>query len=155
MSESEIKTVSEEEPVSAVAMKPAPAKTARKASVRKTAAKPSASPARTASAKKEVKAAPKKAPSPAAKPVPAPKPTHAAKPKKVKIIRDSFTMPDTEYALLAEVKQRCLAGGVAAKKSEVLRAAFLSFAAKPDAIVFKAIKSLTPIKTGRPPKNGK
>jgi hypothetical protein len=155
MSESEIKVVSEEMPVSAVVTKPAPAKAARKASARKTAAKPRANPARTGSAKKEVKAAPKKAPSPAAKPVPAPKPTHAAKPKKVKIIRDSFTMPDAEYALLAEVKQRCLAGGVAAKKSEVLRAAFLSFAAKTDAIVFKAIKSLTPIKTGRPPKNGK
>ena len=155
MSESEIKTVNEEEPESAVVTKPAPAKTARKASVRKTAAKPSVSPARTGSAKKEAKAAPKKAQTPAVKPVPALKSTHAAKPKKAKIIRDSFTMPDTEYALLAEVKQRCLAGGVAAKKSEVLRAAFLSFAAKSDAIVFNAIKSLTPIKTGRPPKNGK
>jgi hypothetical protein len=155
MSESEIMAVTEQEPVSVEVTKPAPAKTARKASPRQTAAKPAVRPARTGSTKKEVKAAPKKAPLPAAKPIPAPKPTHAAKPKKVKIIRDSFTMPDAEYALLAEVKQRCLAGGVAAKKSEVLRAAFLSFAAKSDATVFKAIKSLTPIKTGRPPKNGK
>jgi hypothetical protein len=156
MSESEIKAVTEKEPVTAVVTKPAPAKAARKTSARKTAAKPRANPDRTGSAKKEVKAAPKKAPSsPAAKPVPALKSTNAAKPKKAKIIRDSFTMPDTEYALLAEVKQRCLAGGVAAKKSEVLRAAFLSFAAKSDATLFKAIKALTPIKTGRPPKNGK
>ena len=155
MSESEIKAVNEKEPVSAVVTKPAPEKEARQASARKTAAKPKANPARTGSAKKEVKAAPKKAPSPAAKPVPAVKSTNAAKPKKAKIIRDSFTMPDTEYALLAEVKQRCLAGGVAAKKSEVLRAAFLSFAAKSDATVCKAIKALTPIKTGRPPQNGK
>jgi hypothetical protein len=156
MSESEIKAVSEKEPVSAVVTKAAPAKAARKASSRKTAVKPRVSPASTGSAKKEVKAAPKKAPpSPAAKSDPALKSTHAVKPKKLKIIRDSFTMPDAEYALLAEVKQRCLAGGIAAKKSEVLRAAFLSFAAKSDAAVFKAIKALTPIKTGRPPKNGK
>jgi hypothetical protein len=155
MSESEIKAVSENESVSAVVTKPAPAKAARKASARKTVAKPRVNPARTGSAKKEVKAAPKKAQSPAAKPFPAPKSTNAAKPKKVKIIRDSFTMPDAEYALLAEVKQRCLAGGVAAKKSEVLRAAFLSFAAKSDTTLFKAIKALTPIKTGRPPKSGK
>jgi hypothetical protein len=155
MSESEIKTVTENEPVSAVVTKPAPTKTTRRASARKTAAKSKANPAKTGSAKKVVKPAPKKAQSPAAKPVPAPKSTNAAKPKKAKLIRDSFTMPDAEYALLAEVKQRCLAGGVAAKKSEVLRAAFLSFAAKSDTTLFKAIKALTPIKTGRPPKHGK
>lgn len=155
MSESEINAVSEEEPVSAVVTKPAAAKTARKASARKTAGKPRANPARTGSAKKEVKTAPIKAQTPAVKPDPALKSTNAAKPKKAKLVRDSFTMPDAEYALLAEVKQRCLAGGIAAKKSEVLRAALLSFAAKSDASVFKAIKTLTPIKTGRPPKNGK
>jgi len=155
MSESEIKAVTEEEPVSAVVTKPAPAKTARKASVRKSAAKLRLSPATTGSAKKEVKAAPKKVQTPAAKPDPALESTNAVKAKKAKLVRDSFTMPDAEYALLAEVKQRCLAGGIAAKKSEVLRAAFLSFAAKSDSTVFKAIKALTPIKTGRPPKNGK
>ncbi len=155
MSESEIKAVTENETLSAVVTKPASAKTAHQASARKTAAKPKANPARTGSTKKEVKAEPEKAQAPAAKPVPAPKSTNAAKPKKAKIIRDSFTMPDAEYALLAEVKQRCLAGGVAAKKSEVLRAAFLSFAAKSDATLCKAIKALTPIKTGRPPKNVK
>lgn len=155
MSGSEIKASSEEEPVSAVVTKPAPAKTARKASARKTAVQRRANPARTGSAQKEVKAVPIKAQTPAVKTDPAPKSTNAAKPKKAKLVRDSFTMPDAEYALLAEVKQRCLAGGIAAKKSEVLRAALLSLAAKSDAIVFKAIKALTPIKTGRPPKNGK
>ena len=155
MSESEINAVTEEEPVPAVVTKPAPAKTARKTSIRKTAAKPRVNPARTGSTKKEVNAAPKKAQSPAVKPDPALKSANPAKPKKAKLVRDSFTMPDAEYTLLAEVKQRCLAGGVAAKKSEVLRAALLSFAAKSDATVFKAIKALTPIKTGRPPKSGK
>jgi hypothetical protein len=155
MSKSEIKAVTENQPAPAVVTQPAPANTARHASTKKTAAKPRANPAKTGPAKKEVKAAPNKARSPAAKPVPAPQSTNAAKPKKAKLIRDSFTMPEAEYALFAEVKQRCLAGGVAAKKSEVLRAAFLSFAAKSDATLFKAIKALTPIKTGRPPKHGK
>ena len=155
MSENVIKAVNEEQAESAVVTKPVPASTVRQASARKTAAKPKANPAKTGPAKKEVNAAPKKARSPAAQPVPAPQSSNAAKPKKAKLIRDSFTMPDAEYALLAAVKQRCLAGGVAAKKSEVLRAAFLSFAAKSDATLFKAIKALTPIKTGRPPKHGK
>lgn len=155
MSESVIKAASENESGSAVVSKPASVKTVRQASARKTAAKPRVDTAKTVPAKKEVRTAPKQARSAAAKPVPAAKSTHAAKPKKAKLIRDSFTMPDAEYALLAEVKQRCLAGGVAAKKSEVLRAALLSFAAKSDATLFKAIRALTPIKTGRPPKHGK
>lgn len=155
MSESEIKAATEEEPRAALMKKPAPTKAARKASATKTTAEPRVNPAKTGPAKKEAKAAPKKARSPVAKPVPALKPTDVSKPKKAKLIRDSFTMPDAEYSLLAAVKQRCLAGGVAAKKSEVLRAAFLSFAAKSDVTVFKAIKALTPIKTGRPPKHGK
>lgn len=155
MSENGIKEVARMESKAAPVPKPAPAKTAPKAAATKTTAEPSATPAKTGTARKEAKATRKKAHSPAAKPVPALKTSNAAKPKKAKLIRDSFTMPDAEYSLLAAVKQRCLAGGVAAKKSEVLRAAFLSFAAKSDATVLKAIKALTPIKTGRPPKHGK
>ena len=46
-----------------------------------------------------------------------------AKAKKAKLVRDSFTMPDGEYALIAALKKRCLDAGVPAKKSEILRAA--------------------------------
>ena len=41
---------------------------------------------------------------------------------KQKTIRDSFTMPENDYSILASLKKKCLAGGVAVKKSELLRA---------------------------------
>lgn len=84
-----------------------------------------------------------------------PKIDKKAKPKKSKLVRDSFAMPDAEYALFAAVKKRCVAKGVAVKKSEVLRAALISFAAKNDAAVMAALKSLEFINTGRKPKTQK
>jgi hypothetical protein len=90
-----------------------------------------------------------------AKPKAATKAKHAEpadKAKKDKLVRDSFTMPESEYALISQLKKRCLAKGVAAKKSEILRAAIASLAAASDAIVLKAVKQLNVIKTGRPAK---
>lgn len=75
-----------------------------------------------------------------------------AKPRKAKLVRDSFTMPESEYDLIDAVKKRCLANGLAVKKSEVLRAAIATFSAQSDAAVTAALKSLDAIKTGRPPK---
>jgi G3E family GTPase len=91
----------------------------------------------------------------AAKPKAAAKARHAEpaeKAKKDKLVRDSFTMPESEYALLSQLKKRCLAKGVAAKKSEILRAAIASLADASDASVLKAVKRLNVIKTGRPAK---
>lgn len=76
----------------------------------------------------------------------------AAKPKKPKLVRDSFTMPEAEYELISAVKRRCLAKGLAVKKSEVLRAAIVAFAARSDVTLVKALKTLIVVKTGRPPK---
>lgn len=78
-----------------------------------------------------------------------------AKPKKTKLVRDGFTMPEPEYDLLAAVKKRCLANGLAVKKSEVLRAAIIGFAAQSDAAVTAALQALDTIKTGRPLKGQK
>jgi hypothetical protein len=78
----------------------------------------------------------------------------AAAGKKAKMVRDGFTMPASEYELLGHLKKRCLAQGVAAKKSELLRAAIATLAAASDATLLKAIKRLEIIKTGRPA-NGK
>lgn len=64
-------------------------------------------------------------------------------------------MPEAEYDLLAQVKKRCVAKGVAVKKSEVLRAAIASFAALSDASITKLLTQLAPIKTGRPPRADK
>jgi hypothetical protein len=77
------------------------------------------------------------------------------RPKKDKLIRDSFTMPESEYSLIAAVKRRCLAKGVAIKKSEVLRAAVIGFAALSDAELTAALQTLVVIKTGRPPQGKK
>ncbi len=90
--------------------------------------------------------------------VPSPKEAVADKPvkaKKAKLVRDSFTMPENEYALFATLKKRCIAGGIAVKKSEVLRAALITLAAQNDASILRVVKSLPAIKTGRPLTSGK
>lgn len=78
-----------------------------------------------------------------------------AKAKKAKLVRDSFTMPDGEYALIATLKKRCLVAGVSAKKSEILRAAVANLAKLSDASVVAAVRRLETIKTGRPAKGSK
>lgn len=75
-----------------------------------------------------------------------------AKVKKDKLVRDSFTMPESEYAAIAAIKERCLNSRVAAKKSEILRAALAGLAGLNDAEVVAAIQNLAAIKTGRPAK---
>ena len=78
-----------------------------------------------------------------------------AKVKKAKLVRDSFTMPEGEYAQIAALKARCLKTGVVAKKSEILRAAVASLAKLSDAAVLAAVRRLDVIKTGRPAKGTK
>ena len=78
-----------------------------------------------------------------------------AKPKKTKLVRDSFTMPDSEYALIATLKKRCLTAGLAAKKSEILRAAIAQMDKLTDAALVAAMRRLEVIKTGRPAKERK
>jgi hypothetical protein len=85
----------------------------------------------------------------------APKTSKADRSKKIKLVRDSFTMPEDEYALIAELKKRCLVGGVAAKKSEILRAAVVKLAQASDSLVVRAVRRLPAVKTGRPAKNSK
>ena len=77
------------------------------------------------------------------------------KTKKPKLVRDSFTMPESEYALIAALKKRCLAAGVSAKKSEILRAAVANLAKLGDTSVVSAVRRLEVIKTGRPAKGNK
>ncbi len=77
------------------------------------------------------------------------------KPKKSKLVRDSFIMPEAEHALIAALRKRCLEAGVVAKKSEILRAAVLGLARLSDRSVVSAIRRLDFIKTGRPAKESK
>jgi hypothetical protein len=75
------------------------------------------------------------------------------KPKKTKVVRDSFTMPEADYRLLAEIKERCLAGGKKVKKSELLRAGVNLLAAMPANRLLAVVAKLDAVKTGRPAKD--
>lgn len=82
----------------------------------------------------------------AAKPAKAEKPVKA---KKQKLVRDSFAMPEGEYALIGELKKR-LAGEY--KKSELLRAGVIVLAALNDTELKAVMSHIERIKTGRPSK---
>ena len=46
--------------------------------------------------------------------------------KKEKVVRDSFTMPQSDYELIAALKSRSLNSGIQTNKSEILRAGTIS-----------------------------
>ena len=127
---------------SAVSAKRAPSKAARAPA--KSPAKP---PLKTA-AKTPVKAKL----SPQAKTVvkTAVKPVKVEKAKKPKMIRDSFTIPKTEYVVIDALKERAGKLSRAAKKSELLRAGVKALAAMSDAAFLAALTAVPTIKTGRP-----
>ena len=86
----------------------------------------------------------------ASKPVAA-KPTKAeAKPKKPKLVRDSFTIPKDEYAGIDTLKERSVALGRPAKKSELLRAGLMALLAMSPNALHAALEAVPTIKTGRP-----
>lgn len=113
----------------------APAKAAKKISAAKPVAKPVA--------KSVIKAADKK--------VAAAKKTK--KETKVKVVRDSFTMPQAEYQKIADIKESCLKAGLHVKKSEVLRAGLQALSGLSVAQLKEAIAKLDKIATGRPKKH--
>lgn len=74
----------------------------------------------------------------------------ATKPKKNKLIRDSFTIPKAEYEVIQSLKLRANDLGHSVKKSELLRAGIKQLALLKD-VAFKAALNQVPvIKTGRP-----
>lgn len=80
----------------------------------------------------------------------APKPPKVKKPK---LVRDSFTIPKDEYAVLDELKQRCVKLAQPRKKSELLRAGIKALAAMSDKALLSALQAVPSIKTGRPKKS--
>lgn len=105
-----------------------------------------ATPARKAVRKPMV---PRQAPQPAkaAAPVVSEK---EAKAKKPKLVRDSFTIPKDEYAVIEALKLRAVGLSHPAKKSEILRAGLKALAGLSDAALRNALKAVPAIKTGRP-----
>lgn len=70
--------------------------------------------------------------------------------KKEKVVRDSFTMPKSDYTKIAALKQKCLDAGVSVKKSEVLRAGLLLLEGATLDSLLAAISAVETVKTGRP-----
>jgi hypothetical protein len=68
-----------------------------------------------------------------------------------KVIRDSFTMPLADYELIGVLKQRCIAVGVAIKKSELLRAGLATLEQLPLESLARVVAAVETVKTGRPP----
>ena len=119
----------------------------------KTAAKAlTASPARKSAAKPAVRTATRTAAkTPAAAPVAQRAPVHETRPA---LVRDSFTMPEAEYAVLLDVKQACLRAGIDVKKSELLRIG-VALLGQLDVVTLQGVLAALPqLKTGRPPVQG-
>jgi len=126
--------------------------TAKKAKQTATAARKAApvKPAPRAAVKPPVRPASRPAPKAAAEPEKMPKPD---KPKKPKLVRDSFTIPKVEYVVLEQLKLRAARSGTPAKKSEVLRAGLKVLAGMDDAAFVAALGAVPALKTGRPAKS--
>ncbi|WP_034294987.1 hypothetical protein [Herbaspirillum sp. RV1423] len=139
-----------------------------KTAVKKPAAKAPAKPVRKPAAKapaKTIAPALKKPLGPVVKPAsvkPITKPAAKAvaktekkaelKIKKVKQIRDSFTMPETEYEVLSQVKKACLKAGFEIKKSDLLRIGVSLIKNLETGKLKTLLAGLTPLKVGRPKK---
>lgn len=74
----------------------------------------------------------------------------ADKPKKMKLVRDSFCMPKDEYVRIEALKTRALGLSLAVKKSELLRAGLKALDGLSDAALKKALGAVPTLKTGRP-----
>jgi Tfp pilus assembly protein FimV len=141
------------------AVKAPAAKAAAKAAAKpaaKSAVKPPAKPA----ARTKAAASPGKAAKDAARKLAAPAkgraraaaaPVERAEAARATLVRDSFTMPEQEYAVLGAVKQACLKAGFEVKKSELLRIGVALLGQLDTASLRAVLASLPQLKTGRPP----
>jgi len=68
------------------------------------------------------------------------------------LIRDSFTMPEADFALIAKLKSTALGARRAAKKSELLRAGLQLLSALDAESLAVVLDRLEAVKTGRPKK---
>jgi hypothetical protein len=68
------------------------------------------------------------------------------------LVRDSFTMPEADFALLAKLKSTALGARRAAKKSELLRAGLHLLSALDAKSLVATLDGLEAVKTGRPKK---
>ncbi len=69
--------------------------------------------------------------------------------KRIKLVRDSFTMPREDFERIARLKSRASDFKRPAKKSELLRAGLQALERLDDASLHAALNALRAIKTGR------
>lgn len=119
---------------------PKPAAQTAQAEAQSPAAKPAVKPAKKAATPLATKSAESAAAS------------KASKEKKIKMVRDSFTMPKPEFLVLEELKIRAAKMGVPVKKTELLRAGIKALAAMAGAQLVAAVRAVPSLKTGRPGK---
>ncbi len=74
----------------------------------------------------------------------------APKTENVKVVRDSFTMPQTDYVLISLLKKRSLQSGIETNKSEILRAGLLALNQMTERDFLDKIETVEKVKTGRP-----
>ncbi len=69
--------------------------------------------------------------------------------KKIPVIRDNFSFPESDYSLISELQQRCLQGGHNASKSELVRAGLQKLARMKQAALLKSARAVEKLKPGR------
>lgn len=112
-------------------------------------AEPADKPISKAKGSAAVAPAPKAAPEPRASGKPAKKPAKAEK-SRPQLVRDSFTMPESDFGLIASLKAKALGARRPAKKSELLRAGLHLLSGLEAKALVAALGQLEPVKIGRP-----
>lgn len=74
-------------------------------------------------------------------------PSH--QPERAKVVRDGFTMPASDYALIAQLQNAALQAGLSVTKSEVLRAGLQVLSQLTEVEFTQALRGLEKVKTGR------
>jgi hypothetical protein len=70
--------------------------------------------------------------------------------KAERVIRDNYTIPESDYAVIAQIQQRCMkTEGLYVSKSELIRAGLRSLQQMSDKQVTALVKQLTKMKPGR------
>jgi len=130
---------------------PAKKAVANKAAAKKSLSTKPAAAKKVSAAKKPSKAA-ARAPAGSSKPAAAGKPARKAAKLRPRLVRDSFTMPEADFELIAALKSKALDARRAAKKSELLRAGLRLLSALEAKVLVAALDKLEPVKIGRPKK---
>ncbi len=69
--------------------------------------------------------------------------------EQLKVIRDTFSFPEHDYRLIAEIQNRCLQSRIAVTKSEIVRAGLKALSTLPDTKLVQAMSTVERVKPGR------